>query len=147
MATLKSAAMLLLMGGLHTFLFAAPLTVLLIFFLARVPEKHRRMRLGRMWFLAVPLVHMVWIYFAVTRVSQSFQQTFAARGRSGQGDCGYKLGLAMVVAFWVMSAAPMLVFLSGSEQVDVAIVGSGALLFAFFGAYVVRMTSAAKAMI
>lgn len=146
MATFQSAAMLLLFGGLHTFLFAAPLTLLLAILLARVPEKHRQMRLSRLWFLAVPIVHIVWIYVAVTRVSRSFQQHFAARGRRGQGDCGYRMGVALVGAVWLMAAVPMLAYLLRWHNVEAAIVASGLTVFACFGAYVVRMVSTARAM-
>jgi len=146
MSTLQSAALLLLTGGLYTFLFAAPLAGLLWSLLARVPEQHRQMRLSRLWFLAVPLVHIVWIYVAVTRVSQSFQKHFAARGRKGQGDCGLSIGLLLVVAVWIMAVLPAVAYLLQWSNVNAAIVASGLFVFAAFGAYVVRMTSATQAM-
>lgn len=146
MSNLQVVGLLLLTGGLYTFLFAAPLAGLLWSLLARVPEQHRQMRLSRLWMLAVPLVHMVWLYVAVTSVSQSFQRHFAALGRRGQGDCGYGLGLLLVLAVWIMAILPAVAFLLEWTNVNAAIVASGLFVFASFGAYVVRMTSAARAM-
>jgi hypothetical protein len=146
MSTFQAAALLLLTGGLYTFLFAAPLAGLLWSFLMRVPEQHRQMRPSRLWILAVPLVHMVWLYVAITRVSQSFQKHFAARGRRGQGDCGLGLGLLLVAAVWIMAVLPMVAYLLSWSNVNAAIVASGLFVFATFGAYVVRMTSAARAL-
>jgi hypothetical protein len=146
MTTFQSAALLLLLGGLYTFLFAAPFGWLLWSFLARVPEQHRQMRLSRLWMLAVPLLHIVWLYFAVTRVSRSFQNHFAARGRRGQGDCGYGLGLLLVAAVWVMALVPTAAYLLSWNNVNAVIVASGLFVFATFASYVVRMTSAARAL-
>jgi hypothetical protein len=146
MPTVQAAALLLLTGGLYTFLFAAPLSGLLWSFLARVPEQHRQMRLSRVWYLAVPLVHIVWLYVAVTRVSTSFQRHFAALGRRGQGDCGYSVGLVLVAAVWIMALLPAVAYLLAWNNVNAAIVASGLFVFASFAAYVVRMTSAARAM-
>ena len=96
--------------------------------------------------MAVPFVHIVWVYVAVTRVSKSFQRHFAAGGKHSQGDCGYALGLAMVVAVWVMATTPMFAFLFNfQDQVDIAVVGCGLTVFALFGAYVMRMFTAARA--
>ena len=145
MSTFQVAALLLLTGGLYTFLFAAPLAGLLWSLLARVPEQHRQMRLSRVWYLAVPLWHMVWLYIAVTRVSRSFQHHFAARGRRGQGDCGYGLGLLLVAAVWIMALLPAVAYLLEWSNVNAAIVASGLFVFASFGAYVVRMTNATRA--
>ena len=153
MEHLQPAAYLLLTGGLYTFLFVAPLAMLLMLFLTRVPKQHRQISVGRLWMLAVPMVHIVWLYVAVTRVSRSFQQYFAAdehqgQGNHGQGDCGYSLGLAMVIAVWTMAATPMLVYLLGWEkQVDIAVVGCALTVFALFGAYVLRLLNAARALI
>lgn len=146
MSTVQAAALLLLTGGLYTFLFAAPLSGLLWSFLARVPEQHRQMRLSRVWYLAVPLVHIVWLYVAVTRVSTSFQHHFAALGRRGQGDCGYSVGLVLVAAVWIMALLPAVAYLLAWNNVNAAIVASGLFVFASFAAYVVRMTSATRAM-
>jgi len=145
MESIKPAIMLLFTGGLYTFLFVGPLSVLLMVFLTRVPKKHRQISVSRLWILAVPLVHIVWLYVAVTRVSKSFQKYFASGGRQEQGDCGYGLGLAMVVAVWAMAAAPTVAYLlHWEEQVDVAIVACGLTVFALFASYVVRMLTMAR---
>ena len=147
MENVTTAVTLLLIGGLHTFLFVGPLTLLLMIFLVRVPKQHRLISVKRLWILAVPFVHIVWLYFAVTRVSKSFQRHFAADGEQKQGDCGYALGLAMVIAVWTMAAAPMVTYLmQWEEQVDVAVVGCGLTVFALFAAYVTRMVSTARAL-
>ena len=147
MEHLQSAAMLLLVGGLCTFLFVAPLAGLLMLFLRRVPREHRQISVFRLWILAVPMVHIVWLYFAVTRVSRSFQECSVAGGNRGQGDCGYGWGLAMVIAVWAMAAAPMLMFLlQWDEQLDIAVVACGLTVFVLFAAYVMRLLSAARAL-
>jgi hypothetical protein len=146
MTTLQSAALLLLTGGLYTFLFAAPLAGLLWSLLVRVPEQHRQMRLSRVWILAVPLVHMIWLYIAITRVSTSFQRHFAALGRRGQGDCGYSVGLVLVAAVWIMALLPAVAYLLEWGNVNAGIIASGLFVFASFAAYVIRMTSATRAM-
>ena len=146
METLRSAAFLLFFGGLFTFLFAGPMTLLLTVLLRQVPREHRQMSVIRLWLMAVPMVHVVWIFFAITSVSTSFQKTFAALGRQGQGDCGYKLGVALVLAIWAMAAVPMVAYLINFEQITPAIVVCGGVVFALFGAYVVRMLSAARSL-
>jgi hypothetical protein len=147
METLHSALTLLLFGGLTTFMFVGPLTVLLIIFLARVPKQHRQMPLGRLWLLTVPLLHMVWMYFALTRVSRSFQRHFAAQGKTGQGDCGHRLAVALVAAVWVLAVAPTLWCVLGWNGGETAIVLTGLTVFGLFAAYVVRMLDAARAMV
>jgi hypothetical protein len=147
MENLKLAVTLLLFGGLYTFLFVGPLTVLLMIFLTRIPKQHRQISVYRLCMLAVPLVHIVWLYFAVTRVSTSFQQHLAAGGKQGQGDCGYALGLAMVIAVWAMAAAPMITYLlRWEDHIDVAVVACGLTVFALFGSYVLRLLNAARAL-
>ena len=147
MEHLQPAAMLLLTGGLCTFLFVAPLAVLLMVFLRRVPKEHQQISVIRLWILAVPLVHIVWLYFAVTRVSRSFQEYSAAGGNRGQGDCGYGLGLAMVIAVWAMAAAPMLTYLfQWQDQIDIAVVACGLTVFVLFASYVMRLLNAARAL-
>ena len=147
MEQLQSAAMLLLTGGLFTFLFVAPLAVLLMVFLRRIPMQHRQISVSRLWYLAVPVVHIVWLYFAVTRVSRSFQECSAAEGDHGQGDCGYGLGLAMVIAVWTMACSPSLMFLlRWDEHLDIAVVACGLTVFVLFAAYVMRLLNAARAL-
>ena len=144
---IQPAAVLLLTGGLYTFLFVAPLAVLLMIFLRRVPKEHRQISVVRLWFLAVPVVHIVWLYVAVTGVSRSFQESTAAGGNRGQGDCGYGLGLAMVIAVWAMAAAPMFTYLlHWEEQIDIAVVACGLTVFALFAAYVLRLLNAARSL-
>ena len=147
MDQLQSAAMLLLTGGLCTFLFVAPLAVLLMLFLQRIPMQYRQISVFRLWYLAVPILHIVWLYVAVTRVSRSFQMCTAAEGENSQGDCGYGLGLAMVIAVWAMAAAPMLMYLlSWGDQLDIAVVACGLTVFVLFAAYVMRLLNAARAL-
>lgn len=146
MERLTSAVWLLLFGGLCTFLFVGPLTVLLVVFLVRVPRQHRQISLPRLWLLAVPLWHIVWIYVAVTSVSKSFQRYFAAQGRRERDDCGYRIGLALVFSVWGMASAPLLAHVFRWRRFDIVFVAAGLLVFALFGAYVVRMLGAARAM-
>ncbi|MCA9269229.1 MAG: hypothetical protein KDA41_12195, partial [Planctomycetales bacterium] len=79
-------------------------------------------------------------------VSQSFQNCLAARGARPQGDCGYQLGQALVLAVWGMAAAPTIAFLLELGEANVAIVGAGLTVFAMFSAYAVRIFGAARAL-
>jgi len=52
----------------------------------------------------------------------------------------------LVAAVWIMAVLPMVAYLLAWSNVNAAIVASGLFVFATFGAYVVRMTSAARAL-
>ena len=62
--------------------------------LKRVPPAHRLMTPGHVFLSLIPLFGMVWIFFVVSRTSNSLLSYFRAAGRTDVGDCGRSVGLA-----------------------------------------------------
>jgi hypothetical protein len=65
--------------------------------LRRLPPRYRQMDPGLIWLLMIPLFGIGWNFFVVLKVSRSYRDYFAERGRSETGDCGEALGLAYSV--------------------------------------------------
>jgi hypothetical protein len=59
----------------------------------RIPPQHRLMEPAMVWLMLIPLFNIVWQFFVFIRLSRSFQQYFASKGRTDVGDCGEALGL------------------------------------------------------
>jgi hypothetical protein len=62
-----------------------------------VPAEHRKMEPSHVWLLLIPLFNLVWIFFVVTRISESYQSLFYSRGRTDIGDAGRGVGLAYAI--------------------------------------------------
>ena len=77
----------------------------------KLPEAYREISPGLIFLLLVPLLNMVWIFFVVIKVSQSFQKFFAAQQRTDVGDCGYGIGLGWAITA-VCSLLPMIGIIS-----------------------------------
>jgi hypothetical protein len=65
---------------------------------ARLPEANRKLAPASVFLLLVPLVNIVWLFFVVMRLSEGYQQYFAAQQRTDVGDCGYRVGLGWAIA-------------------------------------------------
>jgi hypothetical protein len=72
----------------------------------RIPAQYRLMEPGQVWLMLIPLFHIVWQFFVVIRLSRSFQQYFAAKGRTDVGDCGESIGLWGMI-FNLIGCAPV----------------------------------------
>lgn len=75
----------------------------------RLPEPFREMAPALVFLLLVPLFNLLWLFFVVVKVSQSYQRYFAARQQTGVGDCGFNLGLA-----WAITAIAVFVPVLGT---------------------------------
>lgn len=73
----------------------------------RVPEPYRQIAPPLVFLLLVPLLNLVWLFYVVIKVSQSFQKYFASQQRTDVGDCGYNIGLGWAIAS-VCSLLPLL---------------------------------------
>lgn len=77
----------------------------------KLPEPYREIAPPLIFLLVVPILNLVWLFFVVIKVSQSFQKYFAAQQRTDVGDCGFNLGLAWAVTA-VCSLLPVIGMLS-----------------------------------
>jgi hypothetical protein len=64
----------------------------------QLPPANRKLAPASVFFLLIPLVNIVWLFFVVMKLSQGYQEYFAANPRPGVGDCGYGVGLGWAVA-------------------------------------------------
>jgi hypothetical protein len=65
----------------------------------QLPLANRKLAPGLVFLLFVPLLNLVWLFVVVMKISQGYQEYFAANPRPGVGDCGYGIGLG-----WAISA-------------------------------------------
>ena len=65
--------------------------------LAAVPPQFRQMSPGHVFLCLIPLFGIVWLFFVVSRTSNSLLATFQAQGRMDVGDCGRSIGLAWAI--------------------------------------------------
>jgi hypothetical protein len=52
---------------------------------------------GLVWLLLIPVFNLVWIFFVVLKIPESYQSLFYSRGRTDVGDAGRGLGLAYAI--------------------------------------------------
>jgi hypothetical protein len=64
----------------------------------RLPAANQKLPPVSVFLLLVPVVNIVWLFFVVMKVSQGYQEYFAANPRPGVGDCGYGIGLGWAIA-------------------------------------------------
>ena len=64
----------------------------------QLPPGQRKLTPASVFFLLVPLLNIVWLFFVVMKLSQGYQEYFAANPRPGVGDCGYGIGLGWAIA-------------------------------------------------
>lgn len=134
-ALIMVASMLSAVGAIFSFLFT------MTFF--RVPEKHRRMSLGRVWFIMVPFFGVFWLYVTVKALASSFRSYFEHQAREDPsravppGDFGLQLGTMMVGAAALTHLSGFLVYTKSSLAVGIGVgvmAGSALVLsLLFFG--------------
>lgn len=64
----------------------------------RLPAANRKLAPASVFLLLVPLLNLFWLFFVVLKLSEGYQQYFAAKSRSDVGDCGQGVGLGWAVA-------------------------------------------------
>ena len=106
MAAIMSVSILSAVGAMLSFLFT------LQFF--RVPDEHRKMKLGAIWLLMIPLFGVGWLYMTVWRLAMSFRAYFDSLDPEADdfvqvhSDFGMKRGLWMTLAAVGVHAATFL---------------------------------------
>ena len=67
--------------------------VLLYMCFSRIPSEYRRLEPGLVFLILIPVFGLIWNFFVYLRMPESFQNYFAAQGRTDVGDCGHGIGL------------------------------------------------------
>jgi hypothetical protein len=125
-AVIMLVAILSAAGALVSFLFT------MTFF--RIPEEHRKMSLGHIWLICVPLFGIFWLYVTTRKLAESFDSFF--RGAQETDDAGHRLyniqcpdcdygvkaGLALFIATIVAHLSGLFIYLSGTMP-KVALIG------------------------
>jgi hypothetical protein len=78
----------------------------------RIPQQYRAMEPNMVWLLMIPCFGLVWNFFVFPRLSQSYQQYFAAQGRTDVGDCGKQIGLGLAICA-ALSIIPFVNYCTG----------------------------------
>jgi divalent metal cation (Fe/Co/Zn/Cd) transporter len=148
-AVIMLIAILSAAGALVSFLFT------MTFF--RIPEEHRKMALGQVWLICVPVFGVFWLYYTTRKLAESFDSFFlSAKATDEAGhrlydiecpDCDYgiKAGLVLSVTtlvahlsgllMYFFSAMPMATLTGlGIAAVTVTVVG----LVYFYGVFRIR---------
>ncbi len=71
--------------------------VLLYLCFTRLAPEHRKLAPGLVWLLLIPVFNLVWNFFVVLRLAESYQSQFRAIGREDVGDAGWGIGLAYAI--------------------------------------------------
>ena len=86
--------MLLCCGGIIIGLaIQAAICYLLSNALKAIPAEHRKQEPNMVWLLMIPLFNLVWNFFVVPKISDSFKSYFDSVGATDVGDCGRQIGL------------------------------------------------------
>jgi hypothetical protein len=93
---------------------------LLVMLLKYVPRQFRRLDERQVWYSALPVVGVGWLFFVMRRMARSFQAYFNSVGDLAVGDCGWQVGLMVciclavaLVASFLHALVAWLAFLSG----------------------------------
>lgn len=117
-AAIMLVAILSAAGALVSFLFT------MTFF--RIPEEHRKMGLGKIWLICVPIFGIFWLYHTTRKLAESFDSFFRnAQATDDAGhrlyniecpnsDYGVKAGLAFFIATIFAHLSGLLIFLSST---------------------------------
>jgi hypothetical protein len=80
-AVIMLVAILSAAGALVSFLFT------MTFF--RIPEEHRKMGLGQVWLICIPIFGIWWLHVTVRKLAESFESFF--RSAQATDDAGHRL--------------------------------------------------------
>ncbi|MCB1232903.1 MAG: hypothetical protein KDN19_21845 [Verrucomicrobiae bacterium] len=81
--------------------------------LAAIPERHRLMRTSSLWWLVVFPVTIVFFFFVVSRISNSWKSFFSELGDTSVGGCGKKAGMASAILGAISNLLNVQAFLGG----------------------------------
>lgn len=60
---------------------------------ARIPVPYRRQEPAMVWLLLIPCFNLVWVFFVLPPLADSYRAYFEAQGRTDVGDCGRTLAM------------------------------------------------------
>lgn len=64
----------------------------------QLPPANRKLPPASVFLLLIPVLNLFWLFYVVIKLSQGYQEYFAAHPRPDVGDCGYGIGLGWAVA-------------------------------------------------
>lgn len=83
------------------FLFGFAVNIVVVFLLysdfERVPRNFRKLEPGLVWLLLIPCFNLVWNFFVIPRLSESFKAYFDSIGDTSVGNCGRDLGFGYAI--------------------------------------------------
>lgn len=118
-ALIMVGSMLSAVGAVYSFLFTMTLF--------RVPERHRRMSLGRVWLIMTPLFGVYWLHVTVRALASSFRSYFEDLAHDDpshpvpRGDFGLRTGKFMVIAAALTHFSTLLVYTKSSLAVGIGV--------------------------
>ena len=77
-----------------------------------VPPSFRKLEPGLVWLLLIPCFNVVWNFFVIPRLTESFKAYFDSIGDTSVGDCGRVLGFGYAIST-ASSAIPFVSCLTG----------------------------------
>jgi hypothetical protein len=78
----------------------------------RIPRNFRKLEPGLVWLLLIPCFNVVWNFFVIPRLTESFKAYFDSIGDTSVGDCGRVLGFGYAIST-ASSAIPFVSCLTG----------------------------------
>ncbi len=100
----------------YFFLFGFAVNILLVFLLytdfERIPRNFRKLEPGLVWLLLIPCFNLVWNFFVIPKLSDSFKAYFDSIGDTSVGNCGRDLGFGYCIVT-AASAIPFVGCLTG----------------------------------
>jgi hypothetical protein len=98
------------------FLFGFAVNIVVVFLLysdfERVPSNFRKLEPGLVWLLLIPCFNLVWNFFVIPRLSESFKAYFDSIGDTSVGNCGRDLGFGYAIVT-AASVIPLVGCLTG----------------------------------
>jgi len=96
-ATLLAFAAMVVVALVIALAVSAVVCYLFYIALKRVPDEHRKMAPGLVWLLMIPFFNLIWNFFVLLRIPDSYKSSFDSVGRTDVGDCGRGIGLAAAI--------------------------------------------------
>ena len=64
----------------------------------QVPARFRKVEPNHIWLLLIPLFNLVWNFFVIPKISDSYKAYFDSVGRTDVGTCNREIGLGYCIA-------------------------------------------------
>lgn len=78
----------------------------------QVPARFRKVEPNMIWLLLIPLFNLVWNFFVIPKISDSYKAYFDSVGRTDVGTCNREIGLGYCIA-GACCIVPFLGYLAG----------------------------------